>query len=633
MPEPVCFSDPHTRFELRGWLRDYVGRVTEQWLLVAPQANPAMLEMFRDRDVAPWRDLLPWSGEFAGKYLTAGVQVLRLTGDARLRAQLAQFVAELVTCQADDGYLGPWPAAYRLTNRVPYLGEDGMLTWDTWGHYHVMLGLLLWHDFAGDPAALQTAARIGDLLCARYLGAVSPRLVDTGSTEMNLAPAHSLALLYRHVPAPRYLALAEQLVAEFAAEGPEGPLAGDYLRQGLAGKAFYEGPRPRWESLHPLMALAERYWLTGAEDGRQAFAQLWWSIAQHDRHNNGGFSSGEQATGNPFDPRPIETCCTVAWMALSVEMLKLSGDSRAADELELALFNSVTGLHSGSGRWATYNTPMDGQRFASAHHIVFQARAGSPELNCCSVNSPRGFGLLSEWALMRDADGLRLNYYGPGTLTAPLGAGAVTLEQATDYPRAGQITLTVTPTGPAEFTLRLRIPHWSARTSVRLNGTPVAGAAPGTYLALRRVWQPGDVLELELDLGLRVWPGEREAAGKAAFYRGPLLLAFDQRYNRHLALPAARVLPGDPFKPVADPLTPPTLDAAALHGQAAEWPGWLPPYLLLEVTSAAGETVRLCDFGSAGEGGSLYASWLPVVNAPGPVPFTRQNPLRSVPLG
>ena len=78
MPEPVCFSDPHTRFELRGWLRDYVGRVTEQWLLVAPQANPAMLEMFRDRDVAPWRDLLPWSGEFAGKYLTAGVQVLRV---------------------------------------------------------------------------------------------------------------------------------------------------------------------------------------------------------------------------------------------------------------------------------------------------------------------------------------------------------------------------------------------------------------------------------------------------------------------------------------------------------------------------------------------------------------------------
>jgi len=85
-------------------------------------------------------------------------------------------------------------------------------------------------------------------------------------------------------------------------------------------------------------------------------------------------------------------------MAMSVEMLRLTGDSRVADELELSLFNSGFGMMSPSGRWVTYDTPMDGARLASAHSIVFQSRAGSPELNCCSVNGPRALGLTGEWA-------------------------------------------------------------------------------------------------------------------------------------------------------------------------------------------------------------------------------------------
>ena len=87
---------------------------------------------------------------------------------------------------------------------------------------------------------------------------------------------------------------------------------------------------------------------------------------------------------------------------MTTEMLKLTGNSVVADELELSTLNSALGMHSPTGRWATYNTPMDGVRKASAHDIVFQSREGTPELNCCSVNSARGLGLLSEWAVMRD---------------------------------------------------------------------------------------------------------------------------------------------------------------------------------------------------------------------------------------
>ena len=381
-----------------------------------PAANPAMLDMFRDRDRYPLRDMVPWAGEFAGKYLTSSVQILRLTGESDLRRHLGRFASELASLQAEDGYLGPWPRAFRLTGKAP--NRRGMRTWDAWGHYHAMLGLLLWHEESGSGQALECARGIGDLVCGKFLGRKGRgrRLVDTGSSEMNLAVIHSLCLLYRKIPEQRYLDMALQIAGEFGAKGPDGP-AGDYLRTALAGEEFYATPKPRWESLHPIMGMAELYWLTGEVDYRTAFEHIWWSIVKLDRHNNGGFTSGEKAQGNPYHRAAIETCCTVAWLAMSVEMLRMTGSSVVADEIELATLNSGFGLHSRSGRWVTYNTPMDGVRNASAHDIVFQARAGSPELNCCSVNGPRALGMIGDWALMRERGGLVLNWYGPGSMT------------------------------------------------------------------------------------------------------------------------------------------------------------------------------------------------------------------------
>jgi len=133
---PCLERCPDARFSLQGWIGERLEGVTRQWLRVAPLANPAMLEMFRDRDRTPRRDLVPWAGEFAGKYLIGAVEVLRLTGDSGLRSVLEQFVRELLSLQDDDGYLGPWPRAHRLTGWAPNAGRNGGATWDAWGHYH-----------------------------------------------------------------------------------------------------------------------------------------------------------------------------------------------------------------------------------------------------------------------------------------------------------------------------------------------------------------------------------------------------------------------------------------------------------------------------------------------------------------
>ena len=72
------------RFKLSDCTGRLVSRVTDNWLLSIRETNPAILDMLRDRDLRPARHLNPWSGEFAGKYLT-GCALNRLPGTARMK--------------------------------------------------------------------------------------------------------------------------------------------------------------------------------------------------------------------------------------------------------------------------------------------------------------------------------------------------------------------------------------------------------------------------------------------------------------------------------------------------------------------------------------------------------------------
>jgi len=280
-------------------------------------------------------------------------------------------------------------------------------------------------------------------------------------------------------------------------------------------------------------------------------------------------------------------------------MLRLTGRSTVADEIELATFNGYLGAQPPSGRWWTYNTPMDGQRRAFYHDYNFQCLAGSPEINCCSANAARGLGMLSEWALMTCAEGVVLNYYGPGAFTVATPTGQpLTLTQETDYPRQGQVVARVALARPERFTLKLRLPQWSAHTRLAVNGQAITPLAPGAYADLERLWQDGDVIVLTLDLSFHFWPGERECAGLASLYRGPLLLTYDQRYN------------------MMDPDALPTLSGCNLVAEPTNWDKEPLPWLLLRFQGQDGRDLVLCDFASAGATGSHYRSWLPIQDVP-----------------
>jgi hypothetical protein len=494
-----------------------------------------------------------------------------------------------------------------------YVAGVGRPLWDLWGQYHCMLGLYYWYRATGDRDALAACRRAADLFCVFFLDAGRP-VGYAGEPAQNQSCLHLFALLFQETGVGRYMDMARVI-----------PLADRYVSSHSHGEPFYAGPEPRWEGLAGVQGIAELFFITGQQAYRQTFEQIWWSIAEADRHNSGGFGAGEEATGNPYSPLPIETCATVGWMALTVDMLRLSGDSRAADELELSTWNATLGSQDPSGASWTYDTPMGGvpvdgmnpmllppplnraprffgERRPTTFDLEWQARDGSPDLSCCSANGARGLGVLSDWAIMVSkapfAAGFAINYYGQSTLSAPAPSGRdVRVTQDTDYPATGFIRLTIAPAATEAFTIHLRIPSWSRSTRVLVNGQPpLVPVRRGRYLALSRDWHAGDTIELVLDMSPWTWVGEGKPAGarrdgsaigRMSVYHGPVLMAHDPRFDA-----AARPIP------TIDLRQPPR--RLQRRGHAA---------LLLEYASSEGDAVTLCDFASAGATGSRDGSF------------------------
>ena len=577
------------------------------WFKSVPSRVPRMVRVFAERKAGQPQATLPWTGEYVGKYLVSAIQTLRLTGDPGLRAVVAGVVRDLVATQGDDGYLGPFGPNDRMIQR-----QD---KWDLWGHYHCMLGLLAWHQHQPDLGVLVACRRAADLFCTMFIG-TGTRVAHAGSPAQNQVVAHVFVLLFRATGETKYLQMVREVEADWALPGN-----GNYVNGFQGGESFHLSRQPRWESLHAVQTLAELFFITNDERYRRALTQIWWSIVANDRHVTGGFSSQEEAVGNSFDPRPIETCATIGWMALTVDMLRLTEESRAADELELSTWNSILGSQSADGMWWTYDTPMGGitttgmphlllpdplngpplvvaERCPTLYDLRWQEASGVEHLSCCALHGPRGLALLSDWAVMRSADGVAVNYYGPVEIRAMTAAQrSVRLLQETDYPVGGTIKMTVTPDTPERFTLRLRIPGWSNTNHATLNGRPIGPVLPGSYLAIDHLWAPGDIVTLDLSVSPRITAGgqrppasrtDGHAVGRIAIHHGPLLLTYDTRFDEY------------------DPMGLPAIDTGGRPSRLQPKNGVWEPLVLLRFPTLNRRGVTLCDFASAGS-----PPWIP----------------------
>lgn len=547
--------------------------ITDNWLIGLRESNPAILDMFHDRDKQPYRDMLPWSGEFAGKYITGAYYIYQINRRKDLREYILTFIDELLTCIDSDGYAGCFRKECRMTGAFSQSPEKTGETWDAWSHYHIMFGLFLWYRETKDKKLLETVEKIAGFFLNHFYNG-KKRLAEIGSTEMNLVPIHIFALLYQETGKQEYLNFAKEIEQDISL-----PEAGNYINHALNGTEFYQCPKPRWESLHIIMGIAEMYNATGDEKYRKVSKQIFRSILKTDIHNTGAFSTDEQAVGTPFKKGNVELCCVIAYNALACEILKLTGDPAIADFLELSFYNAVMGSYSPSGRWSTYNTPMEGEKNANHHSIWFQCRPGSPELNCCSANSARGIGMLSEWAITEEDDTVYLNYFGRFSTET---ASGISICIDGDYPAANSVTIAMESNTKKK--IAIRIPSWSKNTEIRIEDKTFLPPA-GEYFILKEI--PEKEIQITFDFSLRILQGEEDFAGKTSLYYGPVLYGYDLSGNNQTA---------------PDQLPPLSLETLKNLKPERTTEG--------KIVLSAAKEVTLCDFYRLGSTGSTYTTWL-----------------------
>jgi DUF1680 family protein len=221
-----------------------------------------------------------------------------------------------------------------------------------------------------------------------------------------------------------------------------------------------------------------------------------------------------------------ETCAAIGNVLWNWRMLQLTGEAKYADVLELALLNAVLAGESLDGtRFFYTNTLRQLDRMPTPLRWNRQ-RAEWISCYCCPPNVARTVARSAEYAYGRSDRGAWVHLYGGSTLETELPGGRFKLTQATDYPWDGKVTLTVGAAPAGETSLFLRVPGWAKGATLKVNGKPEPAPAVGRYAELRRAWQAGDVVELNLPMAARLveaHPLVEECRGQVAVVRGPLV--------------------------------------------------------------------------------------------------------------
>ena len=431
----------------------------------------------------------PWIGEHVGKWMHAATLAWVNSGDPLLRAKLDHVAAELISCQEPDGYLGTYLPEKRFGL---YKGAD----WDVWSHKYNMLGLLTYYEYTGDMPALEACRKMGDLLIATF---PAKRSILAAGTHQGMAATSVLepiVLLYRQTGDKRYLDFARYIVSAW--DNKRGPkiltqqLSGAPVNKTANGKAY--------EMLSNLVGLCEFYRATGEPKYLNAVKNAWQDIVTNRLYITGSASSFEHFQDDHRLPRDAksnicETCVTVTWLQLNLQLLRLTGEAKYGDELERALYNHLTAAQRPDGGDWCYYTPLEGKK---------QYDAG---ITCCHSSGPRGLALAPQTAYLcshdKQGDTLLISTFESSKATLELDGTKVTIEQQSDFPLMGRGVITVRPDKPASFAIYVRVPSWLEWLRLNGDGTSFASRQAGWLNKPKRLWHDGDTIHLTYDLTLR----------------------------------------------------------------------------------------------------------------------------------
>lgn len=596
MPATDLFTPlPPGALTLRGGLEDVIRASIDGWILGAVPYHD-FSRIFREG-----RPKYA-TGEMWGKFVRSGCMMFRAFPDPAIRERMREAVAEILAAERPNGSISCSP---------PEAQPDGP-GGDLWERKYVLLGLLEYYaQIDRDPAVLASMCRQADAIISQIGPAPKADVRDLGWSPNHVESSTLLEpvmRLHALTGEPRYLDFAKYLVDCGGAKGSDlVQMAFDNVPPHLMGGVYPKA----YETTSYFEGLADYVRATGDERVRKAVLNYFALVRDRELTvaGNGGadqpfhprvcgeaWSDTAREQTNPDITRMMETCTGVTWMKFCSHILRLVGDCTAAEAIETYIYNGLVGAMKPDGTGFSYVNLLNGVKTTNAG---WGWEFGGFRVTCCNLNGPMGLAYIPYVAVMQSAEGPVVNLYNglDAKMETPSGK-PLALSIETDYPRSGHARIAVSPAAPEMFTIRLRIPAWSANTMVAISNSQLATSnsqpVPGRYLEMRREWRPGDVVTLDFDMRCRRIEGprgvNRAGDGRVAIAFGPVALTRDERFDPNFDDPAD----------IAD-------DAMVGQAQRAN----LPSRLAFDIPLRGGGTIPMTDYASADcWSGSRICTWI-----------------------
>lgn len=485
--------------------------------------------VFQDSDVAKW--------------LEGAAYCLAQSPDVELEKRCDEIIELIGEAQHEDGYLNTYFTVKEPDKRWTNLHEAHEL----YCAGHMIEAAVAYAECTGKKRLLEIMCRMADHIYRHF--------IEEGAEGYPGHPEIELALmrLYRCTGNERYRELALHFINVRGVDP-------DYYQKEMEKNPWRVwgsnvGDKEYNQNFAPVRkqdkavghAVRAVYLYTGMADVAAetkdtelaaACKTLWNNITQHRMYVTGAIGSayeGEAFTKDdhlPNDTAYAETCAAIGLIFFSNKMLYLERDGKYADVMERALYNCVLAGMQLDGTKFFYVNPLEAlpgiSGEAQTHRHALPVRPKWFTCACCPPNVARLLGSVAEYAWHADEGTLFSNLFVAGTLdmTERFG-GKVSLRTA--YPYDNQLEYRFIPQEgktAMEVSLAIRVPAWSEKTEIRLNGKAVECEVKNGYAYRKGVYTADDVITVAFTMtARRVYTSSRVSAntGRVALQCGPLI--------------------------------------------------------------------------------------------------------------
>ncbi len=496
------------------------GRMDNFLRLAGDSTEPQKGPVYSDSDIYKWMEAVGFA--------------LQTSDQPALRETTAAMIRNVVATQEPGGYLNTYYVGDKKPLRMLYPTQET-------GHElycigHMLQGAIAYYRATGDRTLLDAGARFVDqFLIPNYGPGKDQKGIVAGHPEIEMA----LIELYRTTGKHQYVDLAGYIL-----HGDDRidlrPQQITYMFCGIpfTSRTKLEGHAVR--AMYACCGATDYYLETGDQAYWKTLTALWEDLTAHQLYVTGGVGAREagEAFGDAYElPNARaygESCAAIGNMMWNWRMLAASGEAKFTDVIERALYNGINSGMSLDGTTYCYRNPLafDPSGNSSDRHAPEgQIRNPWYDTTCCPPNLERTFASLPGYFYSTSSDGIYVHLYDNSEMNWHLHDGTgLAIKQETDYPWGGEVKMTVSPASPSEFVVYVRIPGWSAKSNVTVNGKQVGGVESGKYLAIRRQWAANDKIELSFDMTthlLKANPAVDEDRGRVAFQRGPIVFCME----------------------------------------------------------------------------------------------------------